>query len=117
MRKRIADNVSAELRRRRYTTTNLPALTGDGSQSSWQRRTSGETSFTAEELLELATVLEVPVDAFFVGVPVSGVTHRYPVLRVVRYEPTQDSPTAQKCITARNLTPDSPTVTTVRRAA
>ena len=70
-RGRIAANVSAELTRKRMTTMSLVKLFG-GSYSYWHRRTSGEIPFAAEELLDLADLLDVPIGRFFEGARDTG---------------------------------------------
>lgn len=66
-RVRIADNVNAELARKRYNTRSLPKLLGK-SYSYWQRRTSGDLPFDVDELLAIAAVLDVSLETFFAGV-------------------------------------------------
>jgi hypothetical protein len=89
-RVRIADNVNAELARKRYNTRSLPKLLGK-SYSYWQRRTSGDLPFDVDELLSIAAVLDVSLETFFAGVEpvvVGPVTAAYPRVGTKSFTPT-----------------------------
>jgi transcriptional regulator with XRE-family HTH domain len=61
---RLADTIRAEMARRRIAQT----LVGDRlglSQAAVSRRLRGETPFDANELIEIAALLEVPVGSLF----------------------------------------------------
>jgi hypothetical protein len=70
-RGRIAANVSAELRRNRLIIKDMGGLNGR-SYSYWQRRTSGEIPFAAEELVVVAEFLGVSVMTLLQGVVEPG---------------------------------------------
>lgn len=60
----VAEEVRAELARRRLSVNKLPQLIGK-SQSYWERRTSGKIPMDVEDLAALADALQVKITSFF----------------------------------------------------
>lgn len=61
---KISSEVRAELARRRLSQAEVATAMGR-SQAYLSRRLSGDTAFDADDLEQLADILDVPVTAFF----------------------------------------------------